>query len=308
MDKRSLALDGNPPFGALRLPGFAEQLRRAANRLKDDPVSRRVMSLVRRLCLLGRDDPFDVDVFERCSARLYPRSNRCEKRVFLGVNSWDFEEREAIYAELKAQSRDDGRPFVFVDGGANVGLYSLFVASAAHQLGREARILAIEPDPTNLGRLNFNIAASQRLGDFQVAPYAIGAESGSARLTGGETNRGEVRLARDNEIGDSVTDITVTVKTLPEILGTADIDTIDVLKLDIEGAEYAALQGLFSHSPATTWPTMIVLEVGKSENFTDAYHLCVEYGYVLVQRTQLNAIMRRTSSESSSKTGMGNGS
>jgi len=44
-----------------------------------------------------------------------------------------------------------------VDIGANVGLFSLFVASCA---GRQARILAIEPEPGNLRRLEFNVRAN----------------------------------------------------------------------------------------------------------------------------------------------------
>ncbi len=288
MGKRSLALDGDLPFGAMRLPGFVEQLRIIANRLRGDALSRRIVSVARRVCLVGRPDPIDVDVFGFCRARLYPRSNRCERRVFLGVNSWDLAEREAISERLKASTPE--RPFVFVDGGANVGLYSLYVASEARCLARTADIIAIEPDPVNLGRLEFNLAASAA-GEIRIVPYALGDRAGSGLLLPGRNNRGEVHLAKPGESVDG--GIEVPIKTLAGILDEAGIAHIDVLKLDIEGAEYAALSGLFSEAPEELWPSMIILEVGKSDRLSDACRLCLDHGYAAVRRTSLNIILRR---------------
>jgi hypothetical protein len=188
--------DGQPPFGMLRLPASIETLRNLANKLHANAVSRRLMSLARRGCLAGRSDPIDVEVFGNCRARLYPRSNRCEKRVFLGVHSWDAAERDAISEQFSQASMS--RPFVFVDGGANVGLYSLYVASEARRLKRDVRIIAIEPDPINLRRLRFNIAASQ-VHEIIVAPFALGSREDTGRLLSVQTNRGEVRLARSEE-------------------------------------------------------------------------------------------------------------
>ena len=288
MDKRSTAFDGDLPFGALRLPSVIESFRAKTNLLKGDALSRRVVSLARRACLLGRPDPIDVDVFDNCRARLYPRSNRCEKRVFLGVNSWDFPERVAIAETLRASPED--RPFVFVDGGANVGMYSLFVASEARRLKRAARIVAIEPDPVNLGRLRFNVAASGG-SEIHVAPYALGDHNQTGMLLSVQSNRGEVRLARGDETVDGA--VEVAIKAFPQVLDEAGIAYVDCLKLDIEGAEYPALSGLFSLGPETIWPSMIILEVGKGTPSSEAYRLCADKGYSLTQRTSLNVILHR---------------
>lgn len=289
MDKRSTALDGDLPFGALRLPPVIENFRATTNRLSGDALSRRVVSLARRACLLGRSDPIDVDVFEHCRARLYPRSNRCEKRVFLGVNSWDFPERAAITQALMASPSK--RPFVFVDGGANVGLYSLFVASEARRLGRAARIVAIEPDPTNLGRLRFNVSASGA-SEIHVAPYALGDRSQTGRLLSVQGNRGEVRLARGDETVDGA--VEVPVKTFRDVLEETGIDYVDCMKLDIEGAEYPALSGLFSGGQETIWPSMIILEVGRGKPSSEAYRLCAGKGYSLIRQTPMNVILHRS--------------
>ena len=69
--------------------------------------------------------------------RCYLRDNTCERKFMFTPWRFDTEERRALTGSL----RPDG---VFVDIGANVGWYSLFVAS---QAGPASRILALEPQP-----------------------------------------------------------------------------------------------------------------------------------------------------------------
>jgi len=283
MIERSL---GEPPFGRLRLPASVEYLRSTANKMQDGVIARRVMSMARRLCLAGRADPIDVDLFHDGRARLYPRSNRCEKRVFLGVNSWDARERAVIAAVMRAASA--ARPFIFVDGGANVGLYSLFVAGEARRLNQDYRIIAIEPDPQNLGRLRFNIAAT---GARQVAIFAValGEKPGHSVLLSEQSNRGEVRLAASGAETQGGTP--VEVRPLAAILAEAGAAEVDVLKLDIEGAELATLRGFFAQAPRSSWPRSIILEIERGGKPTEAAALCISAGYVLREKAHLNAIL-----------------
>ncbi|MEJ2227000.1 MAG: FkbM family methyltransferase [Alphaproteobacteria bacterium] len=292
MNERNLQLDGQPPFGALRLPSPVESFRSFANKLKGSAISRRLMSLARRGCLALSTDPIDVDVFGSCRARLYPRSNRCEKRVFLGVNSWDAEEREYLAADLRAAPTS--RPYVFVDGGANVGLYSLFIASEARRLARPFRILAVEPDPVNLSRLRFNIAASDAASEISVAPFALGGKEDVGRLLSLQSNRGEVRLARAEETAAEGA-LEVPIRPLADLFAEADLPHVDVLKLDIEGVEFPVVKALFASAPDHLWPRVIILEVGKNNATTEAYSHCIEQGYTQIKRTHLNAILHRQS-------------
>lgn len=283
MVERSL---GEPPFGRLRLPPSVEYLRSVANKMQDGAVSRRLLSVVRRLCLLGRTDPFDIDVFYGGRVRLYPRSNRCEKRVFLGVNSWDAPERAVIEAEMKNAS--PGRPFTFVDGGANVGLYSLFVQGEARRLNLECKIIAVEPDPQNLGRLRFNMEASDARA-VSIVPVALGEFAGNSTLVTTHTNRGEVRLAANaREAQDG---IPVEVRPLAAILAEAGLSHVDILKLDIEGFELPVLSGFFKDAPRSLWPRLIILETGRGDEPTAAMARCLDAGYTLRSRERLNAIL-----------------
>jgi FkbM family methyltransferase len=82
-------------------------------------------------------------------------------------------ERAELVSEID-KAKGLGRTFVFVDIGAKVGLFSLFVASYA---GTNAKILAIEPEPENLRRLRFNVAANPDI-PIQVIALALGESAG----------------------------------------------------------------------------------------------------------------------------------
>lgn len=268
------------PFGTFALTGAVGALRDMANRLPDSRPARWLMSAARKLCLAGRQEPVDVAVFGGLSARLYPRTNRCEKRVFLGENTWDAAERAAIGEALARAPAD--RPFVFVDGGANVGMYSLSTLGKARALGRTVKVVAIEPDPINLGRLRDNLAASEAA-EAAVTPAALGAERGTARLESDQANRGEVRIGAAG---------TVEVPLLPlaEVLAEAGVGHVDALKLDIEGHELPVLTAFFEAAPKALWPRLILLEVHKHGD-TPAFDLCLARGYEVERRTRLNVLL-----------------
>lgn len=256
-------------------------MRAWANGLPDNKPARWIMSLARRLTLAGRGEPVDAPIFEGLHARLYPTTNRCEKRMFVGERTWDAEERAAIGKALAAAAAD--RPFVFVDGGANVGMYSLSTISQARATGRTVKAIAIEPDPTNLGRLRDNLAASAAH-EASVAAVALGAERGVAMLASEQTNRGEVRLSDQGTVE-------VPLMPLAQVIAEAGVDHVDALKLDIEGFELPVLTAFFATAPKALWPRLILLEVQKRGE-TPAYDLCLAKGYVLAERTRLNALLR----------------
>lgn len=262
----------DPPFGTHALPRALESLRRIGGGFGTGGVARRVASLTRRLCMAGRPDPFDVEPFPGQRARLYPRDNLSEKRVFGAPQFWDGPERAA----LAEAARGTARPFHFVDAGANVGLYSLFVRS----LG-PARILAIEPEPGTLVRLRANLAASGA-DDVAVAPVALAAEESRAHIAVTGDNRGEATLG---ETGNEVT-----TRPLLDVVREGGFARIDALKMDIEGREAPVLEAFFATAPSALWPAMVLLEAPRGEA-TEALALLIYRGYLVTRRTRLNAIL-----------------
>ena len=135
-----MTVEITPPYGTYTLPPAREAWREKARDYKDTRIGRALISRARKKALLSEDGPFDVKVDDGLLARLYPSGNRCEKRAFAGVQIWDALERSALKSVIQTESET---PFIFLDVGANVGLYSLYVNAYAKQAGRAAQILSL---------------------------------------------------------------------------------------------------------------------------------------------------------------------
>jgi len=147
----------DPPFGTYALPPTREAWRVKATGYKDSRIGRLRISHARKKALANEEGPFDIEVDQGVLARLYPLGNRCEKRAFAGIQIWDAPEREALNQAIIASG---DVPFIFLDVGANVGLYSLYVNAYAKSVQKDARIIAIEPGVETCARLEVNIAAN----------------------------------------------------------------------------------------------------------------------------------------------------
>ncbi len=267
-------------FGTHALPEKREALRASAGRFGDSQLGRWRISHTRKRVLKGLAAPFDVEVMSDVRVRLWPHSSRCEKRVFCGQQIWDPLERAALTSALE---QSETAPFVFLDVGANVGLYSLILAARAKQLGKETSIIAVEPDPTNRARLNFNIKASQA--NIAVVPFAISDTAGTGTIGGGEDNRGEARLIDGD--GDSVK-----VITLHQLCQDHQLSRIDAMKVDIEGYDERALKAFFETAPQALWPGLLILETGREPEST-LLSLCTGHGYTVTRRAGINSILTR---------------
>ena len=280
---------GGAAFGALALPAPLERLRLAAARAP----WRWPGSVLRRLCLALRPGPFDVTVFGDQRMRLHLRDSRTERRAFAGSALWDLSEREVLAEALDAHDPAKG-PFAFVDAGANVGLYTLWMRHAAARSGRTLRVAAIECDPENLARLAVNLAASgvgttdpAAGGPVTVHRVALGARSGTAAFRSrGLVNRGEAQLAA----ADGADTVRVAVRPLLDVLDEAGIDRPDALKIDVEGAEEAVLDAFFASAPPARWPRLVVIEAKRGAD-TAALARLRKAGYAVIERTRMNAIL-----------------
>lgn len=278
-----------PSFGHFAPTGIKAAARRMALGLRRrDGVGRQCVSVLKRIAgATAPDGIYDVAVFGTEKARLRPFDNVCEHRVYAAEQFWDPEERGLI-AEAVARHAAErpGEPFVFVDVGANAGLYSLSVHAAARRAGAKLRIIAIEPEPELRRRMAFNFAASGVAG-ATIVPVAVTEVPGPVTLFTVEGNKGKNSL-----LGNGGKAVEVPGETLPMILRRADIDRVDALKIDIEGAELPALRGLFQAESEGLWPRLICLET-KDQGARDPVALCRSVGYAAVLETRMNAVLQR---------------
>lgn len=279
-----MTYDISPPFGTCALPPEREAWRQKALSYKDTKLGRALISRARKKALSGEDGPFDVEVEDGVYARLYPHENRCEKRAFAGVQVWDLPERLALKSAIQT---DTEQPFIFLDVGANVGLYSLYVNAYARQADRATRIIAIEPGVETCARLEANIAASEA--QVQIIRAAVSDAPGTGHLGGGDINRGEAKLS-----AQSAETETVVIDTLPRIARTLGITRIDAMKVDIEGHDLKALTTFFEDASTKLHPRLLILETGCEAN-SPLIELCTANGYVVAERTKLNTILKKAS-------------
>src|SRR3954468_13201672 len=145
----------------------------------------------------------------------------------------------------------------FVDVGANWGYFTLL---GAHLVGPDGRVVCVEADPAACRSLSANIAknalshvrivaaaASDKPGVVMVQAYDDGRD--------GWSNAG-VTLATSG----TSRKLQIETKPLDMILDAAGVGHVDLLKMDIEGAESRALSGLQRHL-ATGVIDRIVLEL-----------------------------------------------
>lgn len=139
-------------------------------------------------------------------------------------------------------ARASGRPLVVIDAGANAGDYTAMVFGLAKSEACEVEIHAFEPSATARGRLK------SRFGDekyLRIIGRAVGEDAGVALLHGGADGSTLASLVdRPKESGNSSPAVEVEVCTLRAYLTEAGIERVDLLKLDVEGFELAAMRGL----------------------------------------------------------------
>ncbi len=129
----------------------------------------------------------------------------------------------------------------FVDVGANWGYFTLL---AAQKVGASGKVISIEPDPRMFDRLEKNIARNN-LDCVQTIRAAASNFQGVVSLNGFDETRGNFGLSTLGG-GDSRNAHTfqVTTTRLDDTLVARGIEHVDLLKMDIEGAEGVAIDGL----------------------------------------------------------------
>lgn len=156
---------------------------------------------------------------------------------------------------------------VFVDVGAHVGHFSIRLARQA------SKVYAFEPGQSQLEGLRRNIELN-KLTNVEVMPYAVGATMG--RVTtfvpkGG--NNGQTRI-ESSPMGQ--------IPLMPLDLALASIERLDLIKIDVQGAEVGVLMGAKEIIQKFHPRIMLELhdrEVGDPSIKTDCERLLTQYGY-----------------------------
>jgi FkbM family methyltransferase len=171
-----------------------------------------------------------------------------------GVDKYEPDVREALRYLLRPGH-------TFIDCGANIGYFSVM---ALGLVGPTGRVVAVEANPVTFELLRRNIelngrgtpvhcAVTSHDGDVEIFVSDMGDVYSSLKVGGLVT-------------GDTVHSHKVPGKTLDAVVATQKLDRVDVVKIDIEGAEMDALRSapklMAEQRPVfvveygtNTWPT-----------------------------------------------------
>ena len=164
-----------------------------------------------------------------------------------------------------------------LDVGANVGTWALMAAETLP----DARVFALEVVPATAATLRTKVAGQDRINCYALG---LAAESGTLSI---HYNPAASTLSTFTDYPHKAAGGLVECQVVrgDEFLDREGIATVDLLKLDVEGAEHLALEGLRDHLRAKRI-RFIQFEYGRVNILThfllrDFYRLFAEYGYVV---------------------------
>ncbi|MDB5525327.1 MAG: FkbM family methyltransferase [Rhizobium sp.] len=226
--------------------------------------------------------PLDLTIWG-LKLRLLPRGNISEEKLYTAPQLFDREEFATIARLLQPGG-------VFVDVGANAGVYSFW---AHHCMRGQGRIIAVEPDPEMARRITFN-QRSNALVDIDLCQIALSDHEGMAEFYINPQQRGtntlEVTEAKQTGGGRIATQVQLT--TLLALLQSRGIASVDVLKMDIEGHEQTVLRHFLEFAPEALWPRAVISEF-KDSTQDGILALLTARGYRRNETTKLNFIFER---------------
>lgn len=140
-----------------------------------------------------------------------------------------FKNEENVIHEMVNETDDSD---VFYDIGANIGTHSCFVGK-----DRSVKIYAFEPFSENVKSLRENFELNEI--DGELLEIALMNEDSEMKISpeSGESGEGEVHISDEGKIS-------VPTYKGDTIIKEKDLDLPNVIKIDVEGAEFEVLKGL----------------------------------------------------------------
>jgi FkbM family methyltransferase len=179
----------------------------------------------------------------------------CDASDFIQKHIYFFGQWEpALTHYIRSLKKSDG---VFVDIGANIGYFSLLGSTVFKQ------VKAFEASPRIHKMLLANIARNQRR-NIDARNVAIGADYGDVKLYPGPPgNIGMASLApggRDLLAQEEAVEI-VTMAPLASQLDEAELANVQLIKIDVEGAEPGVVGSILESLPKMSRELELAIEI-----------------------------------------------
>ncbi|MCL4874156.1 FkbM family methyltransferase [bacterium] len=127
------------------------------------------------------------------------------------------------------------------DVGSYVGIYSIF---SSHPAGRDGAVYAFEPEPAAHALLNGNIALNG-IGNVKPMRMALSDSNGKGRIYSALTDAVAIHSLR-HYASLSESGFEIDLATGDSLVQEGRVPPPDVVKVDVEGADYHVLKGMRS--------------------------------------------------------------
>lgn len=155
---------------------------------------------------------------------------------------------------------------VVVDAGANIGFYTLMMAE---RVGSNGQVHSFEPVPQTFAKLQANLQLNPQLKNIFLNHKALWNKEEELTFTLSAQQDDNCGAYSASAKSDSIREQKCTATTLVNYFSSSKLQRLDAIKMDIEGAELAALQGALplieKHKP------IVFLEVFRKA--------CKDFGY-----------------------------
>lgn len=231
----------------------------------------RACEFVRRtVARYAGDEPVLVRDFQGSAAFLcYLKEHMGSQVFFRGAYSY------TLMPLISKHLPDDG---IFLDIGANQG--EITVAAAV--VAKRGRVISVEPVPKNRDRLTSNIALNGFL-HVTTVPVALSDADGELEIfdrdstyEDGTTHEGLATLFAHGMRTSPIA--RVPVRTLDGLVDEWQLPRLDMVKLDIEGAEYPALRG--GQETLKRFRPVLLVEIGRDTCRAGGYEPADLYNFI----------------------------
>ncbi|TDR23600.1 FkbM family methyltransferase [Marinicella litoralis] len=270
------------PFGVYKPTPRIQRKINWCHQLPANWLGKQVAQLLRKQVMAKTTLPLDLE-FDQVRLRCQLNDNVSERGYVFMPWRWDAIERQVMLKALPAEG-------VFIDIGANVGIYSAIAATVLNRMGC---VVAIEPNPPVFERLKFNLSATcegkKEKPRIEVLQQGISDQSGEFELFLDAENLGASSLLGTNPEQAS---IQVMCSTLLEVIDAQKLSRVDVIKCDIEGAEDRALMPFIIDAPRHLLPHCFIFENNHGQWEGELLEVLLQRNYVQTHRTRMNYVFQ----------------
>ncbi len=188
------------------------------------------------------------------------------------------------------------RSYGIIDAGANIGLFGL-IAKVSQPL---SNVILFEPLERNVARIRRNFEVNSITAD--VCTAAIGDIEGQVTffdMKSDENTIGSISksFVEKHEHHTEIISIVVPMITIDAFVMNRKMEVVDLIKIDVEGADYLALKG--AETTLSNFRPQILIEITNNESWQNImaflkslpfnyylYHLSDENGLTLFQNCE----------------------